>query len=189
MNFGVFIERDGVLNKQVMECGRPTSPRSLVEFSLNLEVAGSLKVLKDAGYIIIVTTNQPGISTGEIPKYQIERMHRLLLEVFPVDDLFLCPHEPMDVCPCRKPKPGMFFEAGFKWNLNLEHSFVVSRMWQDSEAAHLVGATSLLIDSPWNGCGHHDFILSDFAEVCERIMRLGPLKPRKRRQYHAISRV
>ena len=67
---------------------------------------------------------------------------------------------------------GLLIEAGFKWHLNLDHSYVISDKWQDAEAARTAGCTSLLINSPWIGDVHHDFILPDLTAVVDKILRL-----------------
>jgi D-glycero-D-manno-heptose 1,7-bisphosphate phosphatase len=105
-------------------------------------------------------------------------MHDLLKRVFPIDDILLCPHDESDHCPCRKPAPGMFTEAAFKWHLDLEHSFVISDKWQDARAARAVGCTSMLLESPWIGPGHHDFVLGSLPAIANKILHLhqaGPL--------------
>ena len=86
----------------------------------------------------------------------------------------VCPHNESDHCPCRKPKPGLLIEAGFKWHLNLDHSFVISDKWQDAEAARTAGCTSLLLQSPYIGNAHHDFILPDFDTLIEKLLQLRP---------------
>ena len=96
----------------------------------------------------------------------------LLKAAFQLDDILVCPHDENDRCPCRKPKPGLLLEASFKWHLDSDRSYVVSEKWQDAEAAHLAGCTSLLVKSPWNGPGHHDFILADLSAVVARILQL-----------------
>jgi histidinol phosphatase-like enzyme len=63
-------------------------------------------------------------------------------------------------------------EAGFKWYLDLDHSFVISDKWQDAEAAWAAGSTSLLLQSPWLGAGHRDFVLSDLGAIVEKILQL-----------------
>ena len=173
MKHGVFIERDGVLNQARVERQHQVSPLMLEEFKINMEVAPSLKKLKDAGMTIIVTTNQPGISRGYLMRRELDRMHNLLRKSLPmIDDLLICAHDDTDHCPCRKPSPGMFSEAAFKWRLNLDRSFVISDKWQDAQAARAVNCTSLLIKSPWIGTAHHDFVLPDFSAVAEKILNL-----------------
>jgi D-glycero-D-manno-heptose 1,7-bisphosphate phosphatase len=172
MKLGVFIERDGVLNQGKLERQQQVSPLTLEEFRLNLDTVPLLKKLKAAGYMLIVTTNQPGISRGYQNRRELDRMHDLLRRSLPIDDIFTCPHDESDRCPCRKPKPGLLVEAGFKWHIDLDRSFVISDKWQDAEAARTAGSTSLLIQSPWVGKVHRDFLLPDFAAAVDKILQL-----------------
>ena len=172
MKLGVFIERDGVLNKARVERQYQVSPLTLEDFHLNEEAGPLLKRLKAAGFILIVTTNQPGLSRGYQSRRELDRMHHLLRTTFPLDDILVCPHDETDHCPCRKPKPGLLVEAGFKWHLNLDHSFVISDKWQDAEAARTVGCTSLLLQSPWLGTVHRDFVMADLSSIVDKILAL-----------------
>jgi histidinol phosphatase-like enzyme len=63
-------------------------------------------------------------------------------------------------------------EAAFKWHLDLERSFVISDKWPDAEAAWAVGCTSLLIQSPWIGSVHRDFVVAGLASAVHKIMQL-----------------
>ncbi len=99
-------------------------------------------------------------------------MHDLLRKRLQVDDILVCPHDEMDDCPCRKPKPGLLQEAAFKWHLDLDRCFVVSDKWQDAEAARNAGCTSLLIRSPLNGAVHRDFTLPNLPAVVHKILQL-----------------
>jgi len=172
MKLGVFIERDGVLNKVRIDRQQQVNPVTVPEFQINKETLPHLKKLKDAGLKIIVTTNQPGVSRGYLSRRELDLMHAMLLRTLPIDDIFLCPHDEPDRCPCRKPKAGLFNEARFKWQLDMDRSFVISDKWQDAEAARACGCTSLLLKSPWVGSVHHDFILPDFAAAVEKILQL-----------------
>src|SRR5437870_6854813 len=134
MKLGVFIERDGVLNHVRVERQHQVTPLTLEDFQINEEAIPLVKKLKAAGLIILATTNQPGLSRGYLPRRELDRMHELLRSKFSLDDIFVCPHDETDRCPCRKPKPGLLVEAGFKWHLDLDHSFVISDKWQDAEA-------------------------------------------------------
>jgi D-glycero-D-manno-heptose 1,7-bisphosphate phosphatase len=172
MKPAVFIERDGILNQARVERHHQVSPLTLDQFHLNKEVAPLLNELKASRLLLIVTTNQPGISRGYQSRRELDRMHELLRSTFPVDDLLVCPHEDTDRCPCRKPKPGLFIEAAHKWGIDLNRSFVVSDKWQDAEAARRAGATSLLVQSPWLGDVHHDFVLPDLSNLTEKLLQL-----------------
>ncbi|HKI70191.1 MAG TPA: hypothetical protein VKA67_11420, partial [Verrucomicrobiae bacterium] len=84
MKPAVFIERDGVLNKARVEREYQVSPRALEEFQVNMKCAPLLRKLRQAGFLIIVTTNQPGISRGYLPRRELDRMHDLLRRVLPL---------------------------------------------------------------------------------------------------------
>jgi D-glycero-D-manno-heptose 1,7-bisphosphate phosphatase len=144
----------------------------LEEYRVNTKVKGLIRALKSNGFVLIVTTNQPGLSRGYQSRRELDRMHELLRRTFPLDDILICPHDEADQCPCRKPRPGLFIEAAFKWHLNLDHSFVISDKWQDAEAARTAGCTSLLLQSPWIGQGHHDFVLPDLKSIVQKIIQL-----------------
>jgi D-glycero-D-manno-heptose 1,7-bisphosphate phosphatase len=172
MKLGVFIERDGVLNLVNVERQHQVLPSTLEELRLDLGAAPLLERLKNAGLVLIATTNQPGISRGYQNRRELDRMHDRLRKTFALDDIMVCPHDETDRCPCRKPKPGLLVEAAFKWHLDLDRSFVISDKWQDAEAARTAGCTSLLINSPFVGKVHRDFVLPDLAAIVEKILRL-----------------
>jgi D-glycero-D-manno-heptose 1,7-bisphosphate phosphatase len=169
---GVFIERDGILNRAREERRQQVGPLALEDFHLRTEVAPLLNELKAAGLVLIVTTNQPALSRGMLSRRELDRMHDGLCRAFPVDDILVCPHEEMDGCSCRKPKCGLLIEGAFKWRLDLSRSFVISDKWQDAEAARRAGLTSLLLNSPWLGKGHHDFVMPDLPTLIEKILQL-----------------
>jgi D-glycero-D-manno-heptose 1,7-bisphosphate phosphatase len=172
MKQGVFIERDGILNRARVERGHQVGPITLEDFHLHTEVTPLLNELKAAGLVLIVTTNQPALSRGILSRRELDRMHQLLRREFPVDDILVCPHEEMDGCSCRKPKSGLLIEAAFKWRLELSRSFVISDKWQDAEAARRAGVTSVLLDSPWLGAVHHDFVMPDLPTLVEKILQI-----------------
>ena len=174
MKRAIFIERDTLLNLATTG-GQQKSPTTLAEFRLNQSVAPGLHRLKAAGYVLIATTNQPELSRGNLSRRDLDRMHEMLRAAFPLDDLLVCPHEEEDDCPCRKPRAGLFHEAAFKWHLLLGQSYVISHRWQDAEASRVIGATSLLLDSPWLGRGHHDFVVRDLDAAVDKILDQGRL--------------
>ena len=101
----------------------------------------------------------------------------MLRATFGLDDILVCPHDAADHCTCRPPKPGLLVEAGFKWRLNLDQCFVISDKGQDAEAARTAGATSLLLQSPWNGKARSDLVLPDLAAAVDKLLRLRTSKP------------
>lgn len=170
MKGAVFIERDGVLNEQVTERGGPRPPRHCQEFKVRDEAGPPLARLREAGLLVIAITNQPGLSEGTLSRRELDLMHTLLTRRLPLDAVLVCPHQPGDGCSCHKPRPGLVQEAAFRWALRLEHCFVISDKAADAQLARLVGATSLLIKSPWNGNGHHDLCVADLAVAVEKTL-------------------
>ena len=173
MKLGVFIERDGVLNQVRVDHRHQITPMTLAEFKINPDAIPLVAKLRAAGLIVIATTNQPGLSDGRLSRRELDRMHDLLRRSMALNDIFVCPHSETDQCPCRKPKAGLLIEAKFKWQLDLDRSFVISDKWQDAEMARRAGATSMLVQSPWLGDVHHDFVLPDLASLIEKLLRLG----------------
>ena len=172
MKPAIFFERDGILNAVRVEHQHQISPLTLEEFCVNEGIGPLLSHLKVQGFVLIATTNQPGLSRGYQSRRELDRMHDLLCRKLPLDDILVCPHDEIDRCPCRKPSPGLLVEAAFKWALGLDCSFVVSDKWQDAEAARAAGCTSLLLSSPWIGKVHRDFVLPDLEGIAAKILQL-----------------
>jgi len=172
MKRAVFVERDGILNEVRPGPKHQITPLTLEEFKVKKEAKDPLSRLKKAGFILVGTTNQPGLSRGYQSRRELDRMHDIIKRVFPLDELMVCPHDESDHCPCRKPRPGLLIEAAFKWHVNLDHSFVISDKWQDAEAARTAGCTSLLVDGPYIGQVHHDFVLPNLEAIVDKIIHL-----------------
>jgi len=172
VRLAAFIERDGLLNGVRIEHDFPVTPLRLQDFRVQPEAAPLVSALQSAGFLVIATTNQPGLSQGDLSRRELDMMHEILLRQLNLDDIMVCPHEEADSCPCRKPRPGLLIEAGFKWHVDLERSVVISDKWQDADAARIAGCTSVLISSPWNGPGHYDFKEPSFEKAVDRVLSL-----------------
>ena len=131
MRQAVFLDRDGVINKVILRDGKPFSPRKLDEFEFIENIKDALNKFKEKGFLNIVFTNQPDISRGLIKKDTLEKIHLLLKDTLPVDDIFVCPHDDTDNCHCRKPKSGLLLDAAGKWNIDLKRSFVIGDQYKD----------------------------------------------------------
>jgi D-glycero-D-manno-heptose 1,7-bisphosphate phosphatase len=189
MRPAVFIERDGILNLAQVERSHQITPLTVGEFRINNDALELLCGLKAAGLVLIATTNQPGLSRGYQSRWELDRMHGILKQRFPLDAILVCPHDENDNCPCRKPKPGLLLEAAFRWQLDLDRSFVISDKWQDAETARVAGCTSLLLRSPWIGRGHHDFILDSLRGMVDKIAQCAARPPQPVFSYEAVSQV
>lgn len=142
----VFLDRDGVINRAVVRNGKPYPPASAGELEWLPGVAEALAALRDAGFARIVVTNQPDVARGVQTLAAIEAMHARVVAELPVDEVRVCPHDDGDRCECRKPKPGLIFEAARARGLDLGHSYLVGDRWRDVEAGCRAGCTTVLVD-------------------------------------------
>jgi len=142
----VFLDRDGVINRAVVRDGKPFPPSSLEELEILPQVASSLLDLKAHGFALYVVTNQPDVARATQTREAVESIHQALTSSLPIEDIFVCYHDDSDHCACRKPNPGLLFEAQRKHNLDLSRSFVVGDRWRDIDAGHNAGCKTILID-------------------------------------------
>ncbi|HEY1506060.1 MAG TPA: HAD family hydrolase [Stellaceae bacterium] len=142
----LFVDRDGVLNANFVRNGKAYAPRSLAEFRLLPGVEGALRRAKDAGFRVIVVTNQPDVANGLTPRAEVDAMHAWLHEHLPIDDIRICFHTDSDHCECRKPKPGLLLEAAGQYEIDLEQSYMVGDRWRDILAGQAAGCFTILVD-------------------------------------------
>lgn len=145
MKKAVFFDRDGVLNRSLVVNFRPYGPKSVEEFVLDENIA-ELSRLRDLGYLLIVTTNQPDVANGIITREFVDQLHGILSDAFTFDDILVCYHNNKDACDCRKPEPGMLHQARDKYGIDLTKSYMVGDRWRDVLAGQAAGCTTLLID-------------------------------------------
>jgi D-glycero-D-manno-heptose 1,7-bisphosphate phosphatase len=142
----VFLDRDGVLNQAIVRNGKPYPPQHVAEVEILPGVHDSLIRLKEAGFLLLVTTNQPDVRTGQQTREVVEAIHSMLLSQLPLDDIFVCYHIDEDRCECRKPAPGMIEQAKERYHLHLPSCFMVGDRWRDVDAGHRAGCQSILVD-------------------------------------------
>jgi D-glycero-D-manno-heptose 1,7-bisphosphate phosphatase len=142
----VFLDRDGVINRCEVRGGKPYAPRRLQDFRLLPGAGAAVRALKDAGFLIIVATNQPDIGNGLVDDRVVEAMHDKLRRKLPVDEIRMCPHRQDEKCACRKPKPGMLLEAARYWRIDAQQSFLVGDRWSDIIAGQALGCYTVFVD-------------------------------------------
>ncbi|MBU4565887.1 MAG: HAD-IIIA family hydrolase [Desulfarculus sp.] len=169
----VFLDRDGVLNPVVMRGGSPASPRGLDEFSLTPGAGEQVARLKEAGYVVIVVTNQPDVARGLLPQAELEAMHRVLAEGVGPDEIRFCPHDDHHQCACRKPKPGMLTQAADERGIDLTASWLVGDGYKDIEAARAAGVRAVLISADYNAQVAASRRVADLAEAVDLILEQG----------------
>ena len=146
LNRAVFLDRDGVINRAVVRDGRSYPPATLAAFEILPGVKSSVRALRDAGYLVIVVTNQPDVATGVQDIRVVEAMHNLLRAEGLCDDIRVCYHTDADRCDCRKPKPGMLIQAARAWQIDLSASYMVGDRWRDVSAGKAAGCYTFFID-------------------------------------------
>lgn len=143
----IFLDRDGVINKLIIRGGKAQAPYTMEEFELYPGVVEALKIIKDAGYLAIIVTNQPDVSRGWVKKESVEMVNNKILELLPIDDIKICYHTNADNCTCRKPMPGMLTEAAEHWDVDLTQSFMIGDRYGDVSAGVKAGCKTILIGS------------------------------------------
>ena len=142
----VFFDRDGTLNEAIVREGRPFPPESQDELRILADAPAALSRLKQAGFLIIVVTNQPDVARGGQSRGAVESIHAALAAELPIDDFLVCWHDDGDGCACRKPKPGLLLEAAARHEIDLRASFLVGDRWRDINAGAAAGCRTILID-------------------------------------------
>lgn len=147
-NKAVFLDRDGVLNKELGDyvCR--------AEDFVVLDNFAALKALQDKGYLLIVATNQGGLAKGWYSEDELAKMHARLRDTYQqhgvkFTDIFYCPHHPQFTgdCDCRKPKPGMLLRGIEKYNIDPAQSYFIGDRERDVEAGTAAGVKGILINS------------------------------------------
>jgi D-glycero-D-manno-heptose 1,7-bisphosphate phosphatase len=142
----VFLDRDGVLTEAFVRGGVPTPPRTLAEFRVLPGVSEACFSLRQAGFALVVVTNQPDIARGTQARAEVDEMNDRLRSLVPLDEICVCPHDDADGCTCRKPQPGMLLDAGGRLGLDMARSASVGDRWRDVEAALRAGVTAIHVD-------------------------------------------
>jgi len=139
----IFLDRDGVLNRAVVRDGKPYPPDSVDDMDVLPGVGEALARLKQAGFALIVVTNQPDVARGRQKRSRVEAINRALMERLPLDEIRVCYHDDGDGCACRKPEPGLLLRPPLH---DLSQSVIVGDRWRDIEAGRRagVGATVLI---------------------------------------------
>lgn len=171
----VFVDRDGTLIEEVHYCREPNKVR------LFDGVPEALTRLRNAGYRIILVTNQSGIARGKITLPEYEAVHSQLLSLLGpslLDAAYMCPDGPESSSQRRKPAPGMLLEAAADWNVDLSTSFMIGDKEADIECGHRAGSRSILVQTGYGAsqiASKANFIAQHLPEAADWILRNHPL--------------
>lgn len=181
----VFLDRDGVINQ---EDGHLSDPDRM---ELIPGAAAGIRRLNDAGFLVIVITNQPVLARGECTPQVLRIIHNKMETLVGrehawIDAIYFCPHHPdrgfsgevpelKIECACRKPNTGMFVQAVREWNISLSESYAVGDSRRDVIAARRMGIPAIGVKTG-NGCRDCDVfttpdcLVADLYEAVDIIL-------------------
>jgi D-glycero-D-manno-heptose 1,7-bisphosphate phosphatase len=141
----VVLDRDGVINKD--------SSLFIKSPDEWLPIKGSLEAiarLSQAGYEVVIITNQSGIGRGLFSADTLAKIHVRMIDYVQqhggkIQSILFCPHHPDDACNCRKPLPGMYQELAERLNINYSGVYSIGDSVRDLQAAKSAGAIPVLV--------------------------------------------
>lgn len=141
----IILDRDGVINQDSPDFIK--SPEEWIPIEGSLEAIGRLS---QAGYGIVVLTNQSGVGRGLISSDMLAQIHVRMLDYVQqhggkIQIILFCPHHPDDNCDCRKPKAGLYHELTERLSINLDKSYSVGDSLRDLVASKNAGVTPVLV--------------------------------------------
>ncbi|MDB4852912.1 HAD family hydrolase [Alphaproteobacteria bacterium] len=168
VNKAVFLDRDGVINQAAIWGDKPYAPRRIEDFKILAGAEDAIVKIKALGYLVLVVTNQPDINNKLVNPVEVNAMHDRLAHL-PIEKIYVCPHSQNEGCLCRKPNPGMLFQARDEFNIDLSRSFMVGDRQGDMQASKSAGCTSVFIDNNYGETKivNYDFICYDLLDFSE----------------------
>lgn len=141
----LLLDRDGVINKD-----RPDSVLAIDQFEILPGVCDALGSLTRSGYRTLVITNQACVGRKALSSHALEDIHRHLQACLAaaggrIDEFFICTHAAEEGCFCRKPKPGLIFQAMKQWRFVAAETWFVGDARRDIEAARSAGCLAALV--------------------------------------------
>lgn len=141
-----FLDRDGVINASLIKENTPCPPGDISEVEILPGVREAIDILFLNNYLPVVITNQPDISRGTRKLCDVQSINDYIGRETGVSNFYICPHDELDQCSCRKPKPGLIEVAVAELEIDLSKSFLVGDRWRDIEAGQSAGLPSFFID-------------------------------------------
>ena len=171
-----FLDRDGVINRKAPEGQYVTRWE---DFEFLPRVAEAIVLLERVGFSVIVVSNQRGVAKGLLTIAELELIHQRMLKQLAAADahltaVYYCPHDSGPSCSCRKPAPGMIFQAAREHRIDLAASWMVGDSDIDMEAGKAAGCRTVRVLS--NGTLPEiagDLTVHSLFEAAERLVQLG----------------
>jgi len=143
----VFLDRDGVINRAVVREGKPYPPATVDEFELMPGVVEACTQLKEAGFLLVVATNQPDVGRGAQRIEEVEAMHAAMGAALPIDRVEVCYDRGQgEASEFRKPAPGMLLRAARELEIDLAASWMIGDRWRDIDCGASAGCRTIFID-------------------------------------------
>jgi D-glycero-D-manno-heptose 1,7-bisphosphate phosphatase len=146
MKKAVFLDRDGVVNESLVVDGIPRPPKSIADVVIIEGVIQGIELLVSHGFVPVVVTNQPDVARGSATRSQINGINSFIGRSTGIKYFYTCFHDDIDLCVCRKPAPGLLFNASKELDLDLINSFLVGDRWRDITAGQAAGCKTFFID-------------------------------------------
>lgn len=147
MSRAVFLDRDGVINSKAPEGDYITEWRRV---SFLPGVAGAVSRFQEAGFLVVVVSNQRAIAKGLLTEAGLEQMHGLMWRTLfrdgkGPDAVYYCPHDKVPACGCRKPEPGLILKAARDHGIDLAASWMIGDAESDVEAGRRANCRTIRI--------------------------------------------
>lgn len=164
----IFLDRDGTINKRPPRSEYVCKPESFVWLDGAME---AIKKLNDAGYFIIMISNQAGIARNVMTVDDFEavqaKMKNDLQQIGAhIDAVYYCPHGGDDNCDCRKPKPGMLYQAQRDFGINLTDCMMIGDDERDIMAAHNADMRGILVTDEYTLLDAVNDVLNGMIKAC-----------------------
>ena len=143
----LFLDRDGVINESA-PAGDYIVSRN--QFRLRPEITPLIRFARATGYLIVVVTNQRGVSLGLMSEKDLDDVHAYMRELLraedaDVDAVYSCMHGYEDTCECRKPKAGMLLQAARDLDIDISESVMVGDRQTDIDAGKAAGCKATIL--------------------------------------------
>ena len=173
----VFLDRDGVINRVMVQNGMPHPPSAVEEFEFYEDVQDGCARLKDAKFLLVVITNQPDVGRGTQSQEAVEAINLKMQSALPLlDRIEVCYHAGErygQLCDCRKPRPGLILRAVAELNIDLKRSYVIGDRWRDVDCARAAGCRAIFIQRDYRESLREapDFTVANFNEAVSTVLR------------------
>jgi D-glycero-D-manno-heptose 1,7-bisphosphate phosphatase len=173
MKKAAFLDRDGVINRKAPE-GQYVTRWEEMEFLPGAREA--IRSLNQAGYFVVIVSNQRCVAKGLITTSELESMHARMRREFKaagatIDAIYYCPHDFQPPCICRKPQPGMILEAARTHELDLAGSWMIGDSEHDVEAGKSAGCmTARLMDDGKSSIGGANVVASSLIDAVSKLL-------------------